>query len=314
MLKKASIQLLAALFGLVVLCVFSVTASAKDLVVGTVNVGVLNMREAASTESKIIDKLYKGEKLIILDSEGEWHRVNYNSREGYINGNYLDLSGVTETDLGKGVIVGSLVNLREAPSTDANIITKLKKDVIVDINSIQNDWYSVTYNSTTGYIFADYLELSGDQVEALPSGDAQSAGDDSASAEDTAPASGKGAEIVAYAKKYIGVRYSYGGASPSGFDCSGFTSYVYKQNGYPINRTASSQLSNGKKVTKAELQPGDLVFFKSPSRPSIPAGHVGIYVGDGKFIHSVKPGTSVQISALNSGYYSKNYTGARRIV
>lgn len=109
----------------------------------------------------------------------------------------------------------------------------------------------------------------------------------------------------------MGAPYVYGGMSPSGFDCSGFVNYVYKLCGYSMSRVASSIYNNnGTYVEKANLQIGDLVFFASNSSS---IGHVGIYIGNGQFIHSSSGAGCVVISDLSSNYYLKNYVGAKRI-
>lgn len=97
---------------------------------------------------------------------------------------------------------------------------------------------------------------------------------------------------------------------PSGFDCSGFTQYVFRQCGYSINRTADAQYSNGSYVSYDSLQAGDLVFFANTYSAS-GITHVGIYIGGGEFIHAANGG--VKISSLSESYYSSRYYGARRI-
>ncbi|MBN7772379.1 C40 family peptidase [Clostridium aminobutyricum] len=116
-----------------------------------------------------------------------------------------------------------------------------------------------------------------------------------------------GNEIVAYAKKFIGVPYCNGGTSPNGFDCSGFTQYVYSNFGGNLPHSSASQYNYGSAVDKSQLQPGDLVFFASSSRIS----HVGIYVGGGKFIHSPQSGDRVKISSFSTS--NLRYCGAVRI-
>jgi peptidoglycan DL-endopeptidase CwlO len=110
--------------------------------------------------------------------------------------------------------------------------------------------------------------------------------------------------VVAYASNFIGTPYAWGGNGPDTFDCSGFTSYVFRHFGISLPRTASGQQGVGVSVAKSDLQPGDLVFFGSP------AHHVGIYVGNGCYIHSPKTGDVVKISSLAS---RSDYSGARRV-
>ena len=122
-----------------------------------------------------------------------------------------------------------------------------------------------------------------------------------------------GEEIVEYAKQYLGYKYVSGGVSPStGFDCSGFTLYVYNNFGISLNRTATGQMNNGIAIDRDNLQLGDLVIFNNDSNTSI--GHVGIYIGNGDFIHASNPSDGVKITALSTGYYEKRYVGARRVI
>ena len=116
--------------------------------------------------------------------------------------------------------------------------------------------------------------------------------------------------LLSYAKTFRGVPYRYGAMSPKGFDCSGFTSYVYKEFGYKLHRTAGGQLSNGTRVDRNELKPGDLVFF---STYDYGASHVGIYLGDGSFINA-SSSRGVAVDSLYSGYWGSCYIGARRVI
>ena len=116
-------------------------------------------------------------------------------------------------------------------------------------------------------------------------------------------------QLTQTAKKYIGIPYKYGGTTTAGLDCSGYTQLVFKKLGYSIPRTAATQYTKGKAISKANLQVGDLVFFNTMGRT---ASHVGIYIGNGQFIHAgVSKGVS--IAELNSSYWKPKYNGARRI-
>lgn len=119
--------------------------------------------------------------------------------------------------------------------------------------------------------------------------------------------------IIETGKKYLGVRYSFGGSSPKGFDCSGFTSYVFKQNGITLPRATTGQATVGTQVSKANLQAGDLVIFSNTYKRG--PSHVGIYIGNGQFIHasSTRSG-GVIISDINSTYYTNHFSYGRRVL
>ena len=112
--------------------------------------------------------------------------------------------------------------------------------------------------------------------------------------------------VVRFARHFLGVRYVYGGTSPRyGFDCSGFTRFVYAHFGISLPHYSGAQFDMGRRVSRRGLRPGDLVFFDG-------IGHVGIYVGNGRFIHAPHTGTRVRIQSL-TGWYSSRFDGARRL-
>ena len=119
-----------------------------------------------------------------------------------------------------------------------------------------------------------------------------------------------GSDVVRTAYAYRGTRYRYGGSARGGFDCSGFTRYVYAQRGVELPHSSRAQYSTGKVVSKSSMKPGDLVFFSTTRRG---ISHVGIYVGDGKFVHASSARGRVRVDSLNSGYYSERFRGARRV-
>lgn len=126
--------------------------------------------------------------------------------------------------------------------------------------------------------------------------------------------SSKNAQIVELAKKYIGGKYVWGANGPNAFDCSGLTQYVYAKNGIGLERTASAQAKQGVKVSKSELEPGDLVFFKKINSVGAGVSHVGIYIGNGKFIHASTPAKGIRVDNLNENYYTTRFHSARRVI
>ena len=285
------------------LCV--VGASAASVGAGTVNVDALRLREEASTSSTILATASKNDTVVVLEDAGNgWYKVDYKSVEGYMSGEYLTVSEKADVAIGYGLVKtgGSSLNVRSGPGTSYAKVTSLYDGNVVSIVGIDSGWYKITTSSgTTGYVSSDYMVTCKDS--------AGSRGDGPVAA---AASSSLGQQIVDYAKQYLGVPYVYGGNGPNSFDCSGFTTYVYRHFGYTLNRTASGQLSNGVSVSKSELQPGDLVFFKDGG--SKPVSHVGIYIGGGQFIHASTSTYEVRINDLTSGYYNNVYVYARRIL
>ncbi len=212
------------------------------------------------------------------------------------------------------------VNVRQEENTTSSILTTIALNTEVQVYSEANGWSKVKVNNVEGYISTSLLsdtkqETSRSEATTRKSSSTKTKSTKTTSAQTTAqatsvPASSNGSSIVATAKQYLGYKYVYGGSSPStGFDCSGFTSYVFKQHGISLSRTAAGQYGNGVAVSRANLQPGDLVMFGKSG-----INHVAIYIGGGQIIHASTPSTGVRIDSLTTGYYNNNYAGARRIL
>lgn len=207
------------------------------------------------------------------------------------------------------------VNIRKEASKDSSIVEQIKLNTAVTVLSEENGWSKVSVNNKEGYVASNLLSSSKTQETATSRGGVTREKTTENKAETTATtttaSSGKGATVVETAKNYIGYRYVYGAAGPNSFDCSGFTSYVFKLHGVSLSRTAKAQYSNGVAVARGDLQPGDLVMF-GPSVSGI--NHVGIYIGGGQIVHAANPSRGVTIDTINSGYYNNNYVGARRVI
>lgn len=127
----------------------------------------------------------------------------------------------------------------------------------------------------------------------------------------TYPVQGGGDAIVARARSYTGTAYRAGGAAPGGFDCSGFVQYLYGQSGVALPRTAESQFEVGRELRARDIEPGDLVFFRTEGHR---VSHVGIATGDGAFIHAPNARSQVRVDRLDAPYWADRYAGARRLV
>lgn len=243
----------------------------------------------------------------------------------------------TTTELNKtGYVSAEGLIVREEPTTDSKEIDSLSRNDKVKIVGQTGNWYKIDLDGKTGYVSAKYISdkkvpettsRSGSTLRNTTATQETTTQEETPKIEEktveTAPAEIKeptpsasgttGAEVVEYAKQYLGYKYVSGGASPvSGFDCSGFTQYIYKHFGISLNRSSTAQIENGVAVEKSDLQPGDLVIFNNNANTAI--GHVGIYIGDGNFIHASNPSDGVKITTLTTGYYQKRYVGARRVI
>ena len=280
-------------------------AAADPLAYGaaTVDTNVLRIRSGPGTDYDIIERLYEGDIIVVLErTNDDWYKINFHGIIGYVSTDYLREVIKAENFNALGIITGNLVNIRQRPNTTSSILGTYPEKTVVTVIGINNGWYKVIHDGKTGYIRSDLMEITEGH---------RSAASSSSSSSRSAPSLGE--QIAAYALQYVGYKYVYGGAAPSpGFDCSGLVSYVYKNFNIAVSRTASGQYANnGKRVKKAELVPGDLVFFSDNGGASVT--HVGIYIGDDEFVHASRPGVGVVISRLDSTYYKKVWYGAKHI-
>lgn len=203
-------------------------------------------------------------------------------------------------------ITGNNVRFRMQPTMTSGVICELFYGNPVSLITAHDGWAQVIYNNVVGYVYSDYVKEG--------SYSASNAGSNSGSTQQpSAPSTGSatGQDIVNYALQFVGYNYTWGGTSPStGFDCSGLVQYVYKQFGYSLNRVAADQAKNGRHVEASELQPGDILCFYSGSSY---IGHVGIYMGNGQFVHASNSTTGVIISNLSGSYTNRGFE-ARRII
>lgn len=314
------------------LVIIPANAEETELVygIGFVNASSLRLRAEANTNCKTLAVADRNECIVVLSKDGDWYHVLYNLQEGYMHTAYLSVLTRENAELGYGEISANAVNLRSGPGTSYRVVDVSAKGDLCYIIGVNNSWYKVIFGKNVCYIRSDYLTLTeapyenkvsghsprffrcGKSTGVLPSASALSQSSAAASVA-TEPGSTvvfTGSQIVAEAQKQLGAPYVSGGSDPSGFDCSGLVYYVLRALGGSPSRTPADQYTQGTPVSKDNLQPGDLVFFNTTGNG---AGHVGIYVGDGQFLHAPNARSVVSYSDMTSGYWANCYLGARRV-
>jgi hypothetical protein len=191
-----------------------------------------------------------------------------------------------------GVVIASAVNVRYKPDLASSPMGKIARNTLVLIIDDNTSWYKIRLKENLeGWIWRRYVSTDLNQINS------------------------RGLvrlNLVDYAQNFLNTPYVYGGSSPQGFDCSGFTCYIFSKFGYLLPHRALEQVQIGEPIPQDELQPGDLLFFITQRSEQI--NHVGIYLGNGNFIHASSGTGSVRINALNEGYYRQRFQCARRIL
>lgn len=281
-----------------------------------------------------IEKVNKDQEIKLITTMANWAKIEINQKEVWIPKTFLmkevsvettkpteqQPEETTETQpekqqpeqttqpaVSKAAYISSnaSAHFRSGPSTSSQSLGKLPKNTKITITGEENGWYKVSYNGKEGYISKSLV------TEGEPPATTSSRSQEEPRSATTTTAQASSNNVVQVAESYEGSRYVSGGSSPSGFDCSGFTQYVYGKCGITLSRTSYTQATQGTAVGKSELQPGDLLLFHYYGSSSI--GHVGIYVGNGKFIHAANSNRGVVYDSIESGYYADNYAGARRL-
>lgn len=302
MSKAVKLFLSSAVF-ILLLGLFAGYSFAETTSTGAVKKDDVNVREARDTSSKILTQVSEGDMVTVYGLTDGWYKVGVGKITGWVYAEYISV----KTSLGTGTITGSDVNLRSEPKSSSKVLDTLDKGQKVTALSRSGEWYKVkTGSGAIGWVIDDYLVLNKSTSSSISRGDDDS---DKSSSSDAA----LGQRMVSFAKKYLGTRYVYGAESPGGFDCSGFTYYIYKNFGIRLNRTAADQATQGVKVSKADLRPGDLVFFDTNGGHNY-INHAGMYIGGGQFIHASSGRGCVTINSLTDGFYDDAYMTAKRFI
>lgn len=248
----------------------------------------VNFRKEANTDSEIIEELTVGTSFKVLEANGEWLKVKKGETEGYVSSLYV--------------------------SDKAPVIEKVEEEVQATSNETQSNTQNTTSrpsnntsNNNSSNNSSSNNSSSNNNTSSKPSQDNNGSYNPPSSNTSLAQA------VVNLAYSKIGSPYVWGAEGPNAFDCSGLTSYVYRNAaGISLPRTSSAQAGYGKTVSKANLQPGDLVFFTTNGTGGV--SHVGIYVGGGNMVHSPAPGQTVHVANINNSYYGPRFVTAKRVL
>ena len=264
----------------------------------------VRFRSGPSTSDTILGTYDRGKKISITGTSGSWTAAVIDGVSGYVYSQYVaygDPNGSTTVEptvsvaSEPGYINGNNVRLRSAPSTTSTIVGEYNSGTALTITGVTGDWTAVNINGAAGYVYSQYVTRG--TISVTPSA--------------STPASATGTQVAELALQYVGYNYVWGGKSPStGFDCSGLVYYVYSQFGVTLPRVANDQASAGVAVSLEDIQPGDILCFYSGSNY---VGHVGIYIGDNKFVHASTSTTGVIISDFTGYYVSRGFV-IRRVV
>ena len=295
----------------------TVSAFAYDIKGGTVDVkSSLNLRQEANTSCKVLANLHDGDRVAVIGKTGTFYKVSYKGTVGYLHTDYVDVQNVMNVEAGQIRVIPEGLNMRTGPGVSYSRITTLGEGTVAKIIGINNGWFKIEYRGQTGYVSGSYVEVGTFKTNSTPATSTAPANNSTSAAAKPAETTASQQEaqlrkeICDYAATFLGVPYLWGGTTPKGFDCSGLVQYVYNHFGISIQRCSYDQYHKSvKKISKSELQPGDLVFFTRPDTGN-EVGHVGIYVGNDTFIHAPRSGKNVEYAKLSSTYYTTNYIGS----
>lgn len=291
-----------------------------SVIEGYTNLGVsnvtsyLNVRNGAGTSNKIIGKMPGGSACEIIEEADGWYKIKSGNVTGYVSSDYI-LTGydanvkAMETMETKLLVTADVLNVRQEPSTECSVSTKVNSGEYLDIlENESNGWYKIDINNLTGYVSADYVK----EIYTLPTaveivevkvGNTTAQGStggssytgptfDTSSLDQTVSQTAK--DLIDYSMQFLGNPYVYGGNSlTNGTDCSGFVKLIFAHFGYSLPRSSVEYAYVGTQIPYTAAKPGDIMVYKYGSR----IGHVAIYIGNGQIVHASTPSGGIRIGS-----------------
>ena len=304
---------------------------------GTIDGDSVNVRASAAMDSAVLGKLNDSDEVVVVGCSDGWLKIEYNDSVAYISENFVkgefvgyisgnmeapavvavaetvepapveaavvqnevEVKTVEPSESLYGIISSETgLRLRSEANIESKVLTLIPSGVALDIIGQKQDWLKVNFAGYEGYVSEEFVTLNyGAKPESNISGKAQA--------------------VIDYGKQFLGTPYKWAGNDlTKGVDCSGFVYNVYKHFGVSLNRSSASMAGDGYAVSKSELQAGDIILFDTTGSNNGGISHVGIYMGDGRFIHSSSSTRTwgVVISSLSEEYYVKAYVMARRVL
>nr|WP_300303428.1 SH3 domain-containing C40 family peptidase [uncultured Anaerostipes sp.] len=277
----------------------------------------LNVRSRPSSGSTVVGELKDRNIAKVMSQKDGWARIQSGDVEGYVNEQYLvcgeEIHAYAEQKQypKTAVITADALKVRREPNLKSDVLTVAEKGSSYEIvNGREAQWTKVKIQNGEGYISKEHIELGYDfkeaesaaETENTASSDSKKSSASKTSAKQKVSVSGRslGSQIAAYAVKYVGNPYVYGGTSlTNGTDCSGFVMRVYEHFGYRLSRTSAAQAGNGREISLSTIQPGDLLFYRNGGR----INHVTMYIGNGKVVHASNsapyPKGGIKISSVS---------------
>ena len=250
--------------------------------------GNLNIRKEASVEASIVGKMTNYAACEILGEANGFYQIKSGNAEGYVSKDYI-ITGeealiIAQTEArNMAKVTTNSLRVRSEATTESQVLSSVHKDEEIVVLEELDGWLKVEVDDITGFVSKDYVTTevklkTGNTMKELTYGDG---------------VSNVRVDLVNYALQFVGNRYVWGGTSlTKGVDCSGFTMKVFQKYGISLPHHSGSQPSRGKKISRSQLQPGDLIFYASSGR----IDHVAIYIGNGQIVHAANSRDGIKIS------------------